>query len=1237
MMDVADQPPAPIAPPQLAKIPIAQLSPTFEQSQEKCIEATVTLVWPYSSSTKCLSLLLAEPDFRLRRLHGQVKAIFHGRVAEEVAASHVGIGDNICLALKGSKFVANDTATQTPGRYVAWDVHFDYDLSLEINRSSKDSSKTSIEYHDPAQHEPEQAPPSTPRIVSTDPLALEQRSWESPAFLRSGSNPFGSVPRTSLELSAEEDGFVLGKGRKRPRYSLKRDDWHIVDEPMSPQEGEPVVDWWEKDSWEKMSSGNESIEQEMDDNADAEPRVESEMPDEDLINGGKAYRERSPVFIKPSLDISGGLFGRRPPQSSEIPHGAMESTFQQRLMSASHLPTDTPQLRPVPSPGLPIPSPIVSNPNTSQGYFSDFHTISQTQSADSVPLEADASVTASEAISFSHIPPVSPPRAPPMFVEDIASTHQDDGSVFTPAGLVPHQSPSGLLSENLPIKAALDQTELFNSSEFINDTEMIESGVDNEHVDEPLLSVVTDQVATQPIAFDGSEGAGEGQENHNMEHEREPRFETGSEIKAIEDSGENAQTSSEFSLHALEATSTDAALQRTEEPALEKTISDGSDDSSDESQVRQDHRPRHANFSDQESLQAEDESFSYDEEDEESGSEIEDQYDEARAEASSDEESEAADLPPQPPTQHEVIVLDSDSEDELTSNQPANPQSIHQERRTYRDSSSQSEHEGWDMAEQEEVSQSEAEYEDNGAEAFRQDDRVHDSDQEDESSVDVLARDHYLHKHSTRESSVHDEEGKGDNSDIVSEGASSRDYHSDNVIKPGTNTESVIGLDSDEDKLSETGEDSFPREDSAPASRIEKVWAGAKSKANVPHGLDGTHDERSDEVAPSSAENQIGNEEAETTPVKSIWPQPLTPAPTQEVDGLQATVSKEREEMTQNSPTLDTHESPIGLHVSAPMAPDTGPDATDRPSENTMDSSLLEQAFAPVGISDENLARGPLIVLPTTETAHPEEQPGASQEEMPEAPAVIVSQLPAPDRHAHGLRSKLSYFAPLATLIDHFSALVDTISIVHEVSPIAKAVSGPKDYFLTVQLTDPSMAGTVLQAQLFRRYKSAMPTLVEGNAVLLRNFKVRSFDHSIMLVSVESSSWAVFDGSGPEAQVNGPPVEYSSEERAYASGLRKWYSEFGASMVADHQLQASILRESVDREGSALISESGSIESVTRGDPSSSARGSKRSRKSHRRVTIHELRDGRRYTEVGSPSSKESIHELRDGTLYANL
>ena len=131
-MDAIDHSTAPNALSSLIKLPIAQLSPALEQLEEKCILATVSLVWPYSSSTKSISLSLAEPDFRLRRSNGQVKTIFHGRVAKKVAESHVGIGDTIRLALKGADFVANDTATQTPGKNVAWDLHFDNGVSLEV-------------------------------------------------------------------------------------------------------------------------------------------------------------------------------------------------------------------------------------------------------------------------------------------------------------------------------------------------------------------------------------------------------------------------------------------------------------------------------------------------------------------------------------------------------------------------------------------------------------------------------------------------------------------------------------------------------------------------------------------------------------------------------------------------------------------------------------------------------------------------------------------------------------------------------------------------------------------------------------------------------------------------------------------------------------------------------------------------------------------------------------------------
>jgi hypothetical protein len=117
------------------QIPIAQLAPDLAQPSEKSIVATVTLIWPYSSSDKSLSLLLAEPDARLRRPNGQVKATFHGRVAQKIAESHVGIRDTVHLSLANAKFVSNETAKQTPGRSIAWDAHFEDSVSLEVRDS----------------------------------------------------------------------------------------------------------------------------------------------------------------------------------------------------------------------------------------------------------------------------------------------------------------------------------------------------------------------------------------------------------------------------------------------------------------------------------------------------------------------------------------------------------------------------------------------------------------------------------------------------------------------------------------------------------------------------------------------------------------------------------------------------------------------------------------------------------------------------------------------------------------------------------------------------------------------------------------------------------------------------------------------------------------------------------------------------------------------------------------------
>ena len=119
-------------PPPSTYIPIAQISPALDRLEGHSIRAVVTLVWPYSSATKSLSLLLAEPDFRLRRANGQVKVIFYGFVAERIAKTHVGIGDEVTLSLAGSRLVNNETT----GNCMAWDVHFDDRVLLEVWKRS---------------------------------------------------------------------------------------------------------------------------------------------------------------------------------------------------------------------------------------------------------------------------------------------------------------------------------------------------------------------------------------------------------------------------------------------------------------------------------------------------------------------------------------------------------------------------------------------------------------------------------------------------------------------------------------------------------------------------------------------------------------------------------------------------------------------------------------------------------------------------------------------------------------------------------------------------------------------------------------------------------------------------------------------------------------------------------------------------------------------------------------------
>jgi hypothetical protein len=113
-------------------VPVAQLCPTLENPGQHAFHAVVVLVWPFSKLNRSFSLLLADPDSRLRTHHGQVMVIFRGPCAEEVARTHVGIGDEITLSLKGAKWMENENAQSIPGKSLRWQLQFTNSIKLKV-------------------------------------------------------------------------------------------------------------------------------------------------------------------------------------------------------------------------------------------------------------------------------------------------------------------------------------------------------------------------------------------------------------------------------------------------------------------------------------------------------------------------------------------------------------------------------------------------------------------------------------------------------------------------------------------------------------------------------------------------------------------------------------------------------------------------------------------------------------------------------------------------------------------------------------------------------------------------------------------------------------------------------------------------------------------------------------------------------------------------------------------------
>lgn len=145
------------------------------------------------------------------------------------------------------------------------------------------------------------------------------------------------------------------------------------------------------------------------------------------------------------------------------------------------------------------------------------------------------------------------------------------------------------------------------------------------------------------------------------------------------------------------------------------------------------------------------------------------------------------------------------------------------------------------------------------------------------------------------------------------------------------------------------------------------------------------------------------------------------------------------------------------------------------------------------------------------------------------------------DQFKSGITTPLSDFPPLVFL--SWGATVDVIGVVSQFSPVARAESGPKDYYMAIRIVDSSLQSGIIM-RIFRPYREALPEVDVGDVVLLRSFKTVSQKRKLMGVSTENSAWAVWKNHGKErpAMCAGPPVEYGDEEEAYVENIGAWYA-----------------------------------------------------------------------------------------------
>ncbi|OAP61654.1 hypothetical protein AYL99_03857 [Fonsecaea erecta] len=1146
---IQPQPTAPTATARLdtsLQLPIADLSPS-QSSPDAHILAQVALVWPYSSSTGTIALLLADPDIRRRKSNGQVKAVFRNGCAKEVAKSKVGIGDTMRLALVGCEWKETGNMVSTPGKKIKWDLEYNARVFLEILRGEKETA--TVEF---TGKEADASTSNGDDIQSKLDGAIDSRSSTIPVpYLTPRKSVGNHLTETfidaALDSLAEDDGYVLGRGRKRTKFARSSGAWSLVDlEAENHPEEVGKADLDDEDTVRAQSPKAQDVDlapnpaafdgrhqtipqtvTEVSKEAEHQyPRVQTVEENIGDLSGPVSPAEPTPSPIVTEPLVMGPP--QTPIRAPALLQSAMNSMDDFDASDSSEAAT-TPRLLPIPSPSLPLVSPLVHRSGVLIGYFppldtsiSQLDASSERETETAVPVTDTADLT-NGLLPHSHESPVvaadtSPSEKPDeslganldAHADAVLASHETQVPSEHPetGGKTAYEAPQWLSSLESTIDRELllsqDQPAPHNISQHNN------RAVDVE--DDDLYGAPADAADVDP-SFATSPPVGRPSSPLDVLEQFQqisPTTAAGFSVPLKSDDGQNAPNTPQ------QDASQDMAIKSPQEGIAPSTNSNRSPGRYPEPQS-----PFRQNRQHQ-------------------ASPVKSTHTLSRQASRSQSLDGHVD-------RQEIFGEYINHLAQLSAHSKTSRQLV---------PNAESSHDGF---------QGETQVETQVLGTTKVDDDAHVK-----SSEYGLKEIRQITFQATTTDEVNEEpqHPSATSNELKSKSSRMEHIHThEHFAQLPTPDQSQV-----QRSLSEP---------ESPKSVRESVEVGFPSPRYTQDDIGG---ESQQSALPLLQEmTQVADEDLEAVEVASSGTRPAAQAEGADIGqtgqsqqtqkespaakGPPAQPAKAGTSPANARPTSVSHFDTLTLHQSSPpfSAEQSTMPANVSSLHFTPSKVTRQHSSSPARKENVNPARddSAFLSLPMERQI---EAPlaSAARQEVEKAYLDITSA--SPDLTANGselsrgtgIRTSFSYLFHLRSLHTLFGQILDVIAVCTDASSEPEqSKTGRRDFHTALKLADPSIVSEThspISAQVFRPVRTALPMTRRGDVVILRNFKVQTFNRQFMLMSTDTSSWAVFKPTGgvtmswSEVAISGPPLEYGATETTLVRLLFRWWNMSGQKL-----------------------------------------------------------------------------------------